>query len=920
MSALKRCHRGDRRVALPRRSGAATRLPPPAILRALLAGLALHAITPCVAQLQNDAGDGTREEQIVVGWTVRVSRALRAHEPNATARALGILQQQLEEIVRVVPAQAVAALRKVPLYLSPPYPGHLPTAEFHPDAGWLRRNGRDPAMARGVEFTDIPDFEREANRMPNFTLHELAHAYHHRELAEGPGEARIKAAYAKAKAAGTYDRVERWHGPGRPVTFERAYAMANPAEYFAETTEAYFSRNDFFPFTRAELKRHDPEMFELLELLWAANVVRPRVLVVKPVILRDDDGANPARSVLPKRLVDQVYTRAGLEILYREPVPWSFGAGRRGETNLDAIVRSGHDQGVIDPDPRTLTLLFVSAVDGRPGPMGRGLQNGNICFISLGPEGKMATEEEQAFVVSHEIGHCLGLRHAADDPAVPEKSANLQGDGPYASRLTAEALHPSQVATILKSPLVQEREAYLAQTVRDPDPGPLGRSAAEPPRPNILLVTADDLGCVLSCCGETRIDTPNFDALAAQGVRFEHAYVAQSSCSPSRASLLTGRWPHRNGQVGLAHLGFRMHDDQPNLPALLKRVGYRTGIVGKLHVEPAAEFPFDWTPKQKMAAGPTRDVRWVAEQCRAFFADARAAGRPFFHYVNYIDPHGPLNVETDQVDGLPEKPLKGADIKQPLPLPPPTEQQRRAATAHLLNSILRLDAGMGLLLAELDRAGFASNTIVVFVGDNGLAMPRGKTTSYEPGVRVPMIVRWPGVAKAGCVSTGLVSLVDLMPTLLDAAGARRPDGLDGVSLRPLLADEPGGWTREFLFTEMNFHEPDIFRPQRTIRDARYKLMLNLEPAADTPATELFAVVADPGETRNLAGAAEARAEQARLEKALEELRKSSHDPLLDPERVRRWREASDAWAKLPRVKAGVHNVVKIPVGGLEALK
>ena len=104
--------------------------------------------------------------------------------------------------------------------------------------------------------------------MPNFALHELAHAYHSRVIESGFNNAEIKAAYDKAKAGGSYDKVERWHGNGKPNTHERAYAMTNPMEYFAENTEAYFSRNDFFPFTREELKQTDPEMFAVLEKLW----------------------------------------------------------------------------------------------------------------------------------------------------------------------------------------------------------------------------------------------------------------------------------------------------------------------------------------------------------------------------------------------------------------------------------------------------------------------------------------------------------------------------------------------------------------------------------------------------------------------------------------------------------------------------
>jgi len=157
------------------------------------------------------------------------------------------------------------------LWFSPEYPGVKPKAEYHPGAGWLREHGRDPAMVKGIEFTDVRNFEAETRRMPNFTLHELAHAYHDRVLARGFDNAEIKAAYERAKASKTYDKVDRWFGNGRPNKFERAYGMTDPMEYFAETTEAFFSRNDFFPFNRAELKQHDPDMDQLLAKLWGVT-------------------------------------------------------------------------------------------------------------------------------------------------------------------------------------------------------------------------------------------------------------------------------------------------------------------------------------------------------------------------------------------------------------------------------------------------------------------------------------------------------------------------------------------------------------------------------------------------------------------------------------------------------------------------
>jgi len=204
----------------------------------------------------------------IEGWATLVNERLLAQDRAATERALELLRAQLKEVVRVAPPAAVAKLREVTLWCSPEYPGVKPTAEYHPDPRWLREHGRDEAMARGIEFTNVRTFEAETKRMPNFTLHELAHAYHHRTLPRGFDNAEIKAAYDRAKASGSYDAVERSFGDGRPNTRERAYAMTNPMEYFAESTEAFFTRNDFFPFNHAELKRHDPGMEQLLAKLW----------------------------------------------------------------------------------------------------------------------------------------------------------------------------------------------------------------------------------------------------------------------------------------------------------------------------------------------------------------------------------------------------------------------------------------------------------------------------------------------------------------------------------------------------------------------------------------------------------------------------------------------------------------------------
>jgi len=453
------------------------------------------------------------------------------------------------------------------------------------------------------------------------------------------------------------------------------------------------------------------------------------------------------------------------------------------------------------------------------------------------------------------------------------------------------------IALLLSLPL------FLAWLIR-----PFAPQSA-PVRPNILLITADDLGHHLSSYGERRIATPNLDQLAAQGVRFDNAYVAQSSCSPSRAALLTGRWPHQNGQIGLSHLGFHMNPGQPNLPALLKANGYQIGIIGKLHVEPAKEFDFEWAPKGAwFDHRPTRDMQWVTEQAGEFMQWTQKSGRPFFLYVNYFDPHNPFSAETDQVNGLPEHPLKAEDIDSPLPFLVTGPNAKRQETAHFFNAVLRLDGGIKLLMDRLAAEGHANDTIVIFTGDNGNDMARAKAWSYEAGVKVPLIVRWPGTAKAGLVRPELTSLLDLMPTLLQAAGIEAPPGLAGQPLQPLLRGESPPW-REFLFTEMNFHAPVQYRPQRTVRDDRYKLLLNLAPEQNQAPVELYDLANDPDELKNLAEDPDLAMERHRLEAALQSWRADTADPLLDPDRLERWGQMATQW--ITRYKtSGALNIPK----------
>ncbi|WP_372721550.1 hypothetical protein [Novipirellula sp.] len=234
-----------------------------AVAVGLASGMMVHSI------VANDRS-ATHQTRVVSGWTVHVNQQLESQNKQATATALELLEKQLDEIIRVVPAPAVAELQKVPLWFSPEYPNTQPRAEYHPSKTWLVKNGRDAKMAKGVEFTNVRIFEAETRRMPNFALHELAHAYHDRVLERGFDNQPLKKAYQKAKVSGKYDDVERQDANGNKRR-DRAYAMTTPQEYFAETSEAYFSRNDFFPFTRDELKSHDPEMLSLLVKLWGVE-------------------------------------------------------------------------------------------------------------------------------------------------------------------------------------------------------------------------------------------------------------------------------------------------------------------------------------------------------------------------------------------------------------------------------------------------------------------------------------------------------------------------------------------------------------------------------------------------------------------------------------------------------------------------
>ncbi len=436
------------------------------------------------------------------------------------------------------------------------------------------------------------------------------------------------------------------------------------------------------------------------------------------------------------------------------------------------------------------------------------------------------------------------------------------------------------------------------------------RPAAKPL--NILLITADDLGTQLGCYGDSLARTPNLDALAARGVQFQNGYITAPSCSPSRSSILTGLYPHQNGHWGLANFGYRMHYGIPAMPALLQQAGYYNAIIGKLHVNPVSAFPFDFAQTD---ATKTWDVKRVAQTSREQMQAAERQKKPFFLYVNYFDPHTPFH---DQFEGVPANPHTPAQMK-PFPFHPVDALNKgvREQMAGYYNGVARMDVGVGLLMAELQKAGRDGDTLVLFVGDHGPQFPRGKNAVYEAGIRVPFLALWPG-ATTPHRDNRLVSTIDFLPTILNAAGAKLPTGLPGASLRPLLDGKDAPW-RQVLGAENNAHGDKDWRPQRTMRDGRWKLIHTLLPGRpntkitpsggkpwidltqsslpgslgaqvfathrDTPQWQLYDLQNDPHEFRNLAGKPKHAAIEAGLRAQLEAWQRETNDPLRDPAKL-----------------------------------
>ncbi len=446
-------------------------------------------------------------------------------------------------------------------------------------------------------------------------------------------------------------------------------------------------------------------------------------------------------------------------------------------------------------------------------------------------------------------------------------------------------------------------------------PAPLGKAAP----PNVLLITADDLNWDSVGAFGCRVKgiTPHIDRLASEGMRFTRAHVTVAVCQPSRSALMTGRYPHRNGAEGFGPI----REEVTTLQERLRAAGYWNGILAKNpHLAPRAKFCWDADIGAEQL-GHGRDPALYYQQSLEFFRQAKAAGRPFFLMANSQDPHRPFAGSEREL-----KPF-GRHLPYPRKFSPdevtvpgflPDLPGVRQEIAEYFTSAHRCDQTVGKLLRALEESGAANETLVMFLSDNGMSFPFAKTNCYLHSTRTPWIVRWPGRAKAGAVCEDFISGIDFTPTVIEAAGLKEIEGMDGRSFVPLLEGrrQPG---RDHVFTV--FHETSARKryEMRAVQDRRLGYIFNawadgrtvfrneaqgglafaaMQEAARSDARvaervrfflhrapeELYDYQADPDALRNLVGEARYRADVGRLRRLLAEHLARTGDPAAEAHR------------------------------------
>ena len=467
--------------------------------------------------------------------------------------------------------------------------------------------------------------------------------------------------------------------------------------------------------------------------------------------------------------------------------------------------------------------------------------------------------------------------------------------------------------------------------------GAHGQLSAPVKRPNILLIVADDMNWDSPGCfgGGAKGITPNIDKLASEGVRFFHAYVNVSICTPSRSVMLTGLYSHNNGAEGFQ----RIRPGTPTLPAILNEAGYMCGTVGK---PLSQEEIFRWSVAYRWP-GAGDENRWGRDPavyrifCKRFFRLAKTAHQPFFLMASSHDPHHPFGggraTQAPNERAAASRAFRAEEVRLPGLLP--DLPGVRGEFAAYCTSVRRLDDMTGVVLEELEKAGLAAETIVVFLSDHGMPFPGAKFNCYPDSVRTPLIIRWGGKVKRGAVDRfHMVSMVDLQPTLLEAAGLE-PMKSDGRSFLPLLRGE-GQEGRDAIFAQFyHIHGKDAL-PMRSVitREAAYvfnpwsngeraftrlggpAFAAMVKAARSDPALaarinylklrrveEFFDLSKDPNCLRNLIGSDDHRAQIEALSAKLRKWMAETADPALEAFDKRAQPEALDQFVQDYRAAA-----------------
>jgi N-sulfoglucosamine sulfohydrolase len=346
----------------------------------------------------------------------------------------------------------------------------------------------------------------------------------------------------------------------------------------------------------------------------------------------------------------------------------------------------------------------------------------------------------------------------------------------------------------------------------------LTAAAAMADQPNILFITADDMNWdSVGCYGSPVEDiSPHIDALAENGMRFQHAFVNSPVCTPSRNVMQTGFYPHASGVRGFYSVVF----PHQTVPEALREAGYYTGIVQKLpDSSPTNDYNRYWDYHLGLPRPKSRTPAEYATGFQEILDGAAAAEKPFYAVINIVDPHlpffnGPKTKEGDWDRTPPSRVYEPHEV--PIPGFLPQDDAFAQEVADYYSTVRRADDCVGRVMDRLRESGLEEETIIIFLSDHGMSFPFAKSNLYPEGVRTPWIVVWPGVAEQGYLDTEhMISTIDFLPTVLDMAGLAVPEGLEGRTIVPLVK---GGQQdgRDRVFVQFNENPNADVRPTRGI--------------------------------------------------------------------------------------------------------